>query len=59
MPFSLLLLLPTTFTLFTTLFLAAIHTTLLIRGLPYMMSAVGEGRGVPKKQTKGTKSADL
>ena len=58
MPFSLLLLLPTTFTLFT-LFLAAIHTTLLKRGLPYMMSAVGEGRGVPKKQTKGTKSADL
>ena len=29
------------------------------RGLPYMTSAVGGGRGVPKKQTKGTKSADL
>ena len=28
-------------------------------GLPYMTSAMGGGRGVPKKQTKGTKSADL
>ena len=28
-------------------------------GLPYMTSAVGGGRGVPKKQTKGTKSDDL
>ena len=29
------------------------------RGLPYMTSAVGWGRGVPKKKSKGTKSADL
>ena len=29
------------------------------KGLPYMTSAVGWGRGVPKKQTKGTKSADF
>ena len=29
-----------------------------VSGLPYMTSAVG-GWGVPKKQTKGTKSADL
>ena len=29
------------------------------RGLPYMTSAVGGGSGVPKKQTKGTKSVDL
>ena len=27
----------------------------LLRGLPYMTSAMGGGRGVPKKQTKGTK----
>ena len=32
---------------------------IIIRGLPYMTSAVGGGRGVPKKQKKGTKSADL
>ena len=31
---------------------------MLIRGLPYMTSAVVV-RGVPRKQTKGTKSADL
>ena len=30
---------------------------ILLRGLPYMTSAVGGG--VPKKQTKGTKSTDL
>ena len=30
-----------------------------IRGLPYMTPAVGGGRWVPQKQTKGTKSADL
>ena len=30
-----------------------------VRGLPDMTSAVGWGRGFPKKQTKGTKSADL
>ena len=29
-----------------------------VRGLPYMTSAVGGGRWVPKKQMKGTKSAD-
>ena len=28
-------------------------------GLPFMTSAVGGGRVVPKKQTKGTKAADL
>ena len=32
---------------------------IIIRGLPYMTSAVGGGRGVPKKQKKGTKSAEL
>ena len=31
----------------------------LLRGLPYMMSAVGGGRGVPKNETKRKKSADL
>ena len=30
-----------------------------VMGLPYMMSGVGGGRGVPKKQMRGTKSADL
>ena len=30
-----------------------------VGGLPYMTSAVGGGRGIPKKQMKGTKSADL
>ena len=30
-----------------------------VMGLPYMTSAVGGGRGVPKKQMRGTKSADL
>ena len=29
------------------------------RGLPYMTSALEGGRGVPKQQTKGTKSADF
>ena len=39
--------------------LLANHQVRLIRGLPYMTSAVGGGKGVPKKQTKGTKSDDL
>ena len=30
-----------------------------VGGLPYMTSTVGGGRGVTKKQTKVTKSADL
>ena len=38
---------------------AAAVVVALLRGLHYITSAVGGGRGVPKKQTKGTKSADL
>ena len=36
-----------------------INIMIMIRGLPYMMSAVGGGRGVPKKQAKETQSVDL
>ena len=42
-----------------TAYVSATRKAIRVRGLPYMTSAVGGGRGVPEKQTKGTKSADL